>query len=39
KNFIILSGDEIHLLDDIELKKVSTQLTYQLSLQQTDDVT
>ena len=38
KNFIILSGDEIHLLNDTELKKVSAQLTYQLSLQQTGGV-
>ena len=35
KNIIILKDDEIHLLDDIELKKVSAELTYKLSLQQT----
>ena len=35
KNIIILKDDELHLLDDIELKKVSAELTYKLSLQQT----
>ena len=38
KNFIILSGDKIQLLNDKELKQVSAELTHQLSLQQTGGV-
>lgn len=38
KNLITLSCNVIHLLNDNELKKVSAELTFQLSLQQTEGV-